>query len=359
MAASMMVARLAVDAARMGREAEAMRARAEEARAALAGIAYPAAWEAEEEEAWAQAVAFHLEALWADRRGRRSILALVREATGGRMIAPPQGTREEWRTSVPAHYLRARGMRADDLATCLGYAGEDELRDAIQAEAGTLACAKADLLPEAQRLAAEEPIFEEYAGRRADHAEAVALAEEAALDAGALADLAAEAARAADTARARLVIAAGALADVAMAAARATGDAGEVAMVLAAMTRPAGTREEVPEAPAAGRRARRYRRAPSARSIAAGAAKDAAATVGPWAVGAALAILAWTLGAVADLLAGWATALRPQAARPAGRTAHRSRRTVGTAPAGTGYAAWAERWAPLPEEAEDRGQRSA
>lgn len=150
MARSMMAAHMATEAARLTREAEALAHELDQAAEAGAAWADPMPDVDTDREAL---VAQYMDALWSDYRARPSLLARVREETRGRMIAPPTGTREEWRTSAPAHYLRAGGMAADSVATCLGFAGEDALRAAIVAEAGTLARCKADLRAQAERLA--------------------------------------------------------------------------------------------------------------------------------------------------------------------------------------------------------------
>lgn len=286
MANAVLAARLAMEATRLEREASTMREATVGTQASHVA-AYPAEWEEEEARVWEQAVAFHLEALWQERREQPSILSRVRQETGGRMIAPPTVTREEWRTSAPAHYLRASGMRADDVATCLGFAGEEELRAAIVAEAGPLARAKMDLRPEAERLAWQEPIMEEFAARRADYAGAMEVEAE---EGGAMWEAAEAAIRKARELRDTLGAVMGAAgAEVVMAAARVTDSEWDVAAMAAAFTgdgleavgqAPSVPAPVAPVAPALPHRTyRTHRNAPGARRVLLAGIAGAAAQV--------------------------------------------------------------------------------
>lgn len=93
------------------------------------------AWAQEESALLDQLAAYIAETLWSAQQGP-SLLARIREATGGKMVRPGSNdTVTDWRDDVPAHYRRMTdGVPADMVAERLGFDGEAELLDAIREE---------------------------------------------------------------------------------------------------------------------------------------------------------------------------------------------------------------------------------
>ena len=108
---------------------------------------------------WNALIDYYADLLWAQEQARPSVLAAIREATGGRMIRPSApDVAAEYREDIPAHYRRMRnGVAADDVATELGYAGEWELAAAIRAERVGRIHSRAEARRRAEVLAAQCP----------------------------------------------------------------------------------------------------------------------------------------------------------------------------------------------------------
>ncbi|HLI75591.1 MAG TPA: hypothetical protein VKV02_01500, partial [Acidobacteriaceae bacterium] len=96
----------------------------------------------------------YLEQMWQARRDVPSLLARIREVTGGRMMRPAQDVRGDFRDYVPPHYLRASGMASDEVAEALGFDNDGDLLEALRNQpALTTATAKEAFRPRADEAA--------------------------------------------------------------------------------------------------------------------------------------------------------------------------------------------------------------
>ncbi|MHB1870808.1 MAG: hypothetical protein ACYCT1_08140 [Steroidobacteraceae bacterium] len=192
------IAAQAIAARHARQEARAARVRAEEVRAIAEGPepTYPEAWAAEEAEAVDAVAAAMAEALWEAHRETPSLLSRIRYVTSGRMVRPCRGTEGDWRSYCPSHYLRMRrqdefrtvakrgadgswreeqqvlraGMPADEVADMLGFSSDDDLLQAIIAEAQDGAgYTHAEALAEGREAAWRDP---DVAALRMAHGEA-------------------------------------------------------------------------------------------------------------------------------------------------------------------------------------------